>query len=70
MVEASFNAGNGMEPFVDIGFRNDGGDGDTGAGVEFAGGILIDAEAVNVEARAHTACFTRRRRLFPSLVSA
>ena len=54
VVEASFNAGNGMEPFVDVGFRNDGGDGDSGTGVEFAGGILIQSEAVNVEARAHT----------------
>lgn len=54
VIEASFNAGSGMEPFVDVGFRNDGGDGDSGTGVEVAGGVLIQSEAVNVEARAYT----------------
>lgn len=54
VVEASFDAGNGMEPFVDLGFRNDGGDGDSGSGVELAGGVVIQSDAINVEARAHT----------------
>ena len=55
VLEATFNTGDGgFEPFVDIGFRNDGGDGDTGSGVEVSGGIRVSSDAFSLEARAHT----------------
>ncbi|MCY4657907.1 MAG: autotransporter domain-containing protein, partial [Gammaproteobacteria bacterium] len=55
VLEATFNMGDGgFEPFVDVGIRNDGGDGDTGTGFEVAGGIRIDSDTIDVEARAHT----------------
>ena len=45
--------GQSFEPFVDVGFRNDGGDGDTGSGVEVGGGVRLCADNFKLEARFH-----------------
>ena len=43
--------GQSFEPFVDVGFRSDGGDGDTGSGIEIGGGIRLCADNFKLEAR-------------------
>ena len=55
VLEATFgDPESGFQPFIDVGIRNDGGDGDTGAGFEVAGGITVDSDNLAIEARAHT----------------
>ena len=54
-IEGSFavDTGNGgkVTPFGELAFRNDGGDGLTGNGVEVAGGVRIDTNSLTIEAR-------------------
>ena len=54
-IEGSFSVdtGNGgkVTPFGEVAFRNDGGDGLTGNGVEVAGGVRVDTNALTIEAR-------------------
>ena len=54
VLEATFSTDESFQPFIDVGIRNDGGDGDTGTGFEVAGGIRIDTDTIDIEARAHT----------------
>ena len=54
-IEGSFSVetGNGgkVTPFGEVAFRNDGGDGLTGNGVEVAGGVRVDTNTLTLEAR-------------------
>lgn len=54
-IEGSFSVdtgGNGkVTPFGELAFRNDGGDGLTGNGVEIAGGVRVDTNTLTLEAR-------------------
>lgn len=54
-IEGSFavETGNGgkVTPFGEVAFRNDGGDGLTGNGVEVAGGVRVDTNNLTIEAR-------------------
>lgn len=54
-IEGSFSidTGNGgkVTPFGELAFRNDGGDGLTGNGVEIAGGVRVDTNSLTLEAR-------------------
>lgn len=54
-IEGSFSidtGGNGkVTPFGELAFRNDGGDGLTGNGVEVAGGVRVDTNSITIEAR-------------------
>ena len=50
----SINLRNGnIRPFGEVAFRNDGGDGLTGSGVEVAGGIEVQMNSFTIEARGH-----------------
>ena len=55
-IEGSFSTstGNGgtLTPFVDVGVRQDGGDGDTGTGVEITGGVRVDSTTFTMQAKA------------------
>ena len=56
-VEAGYaleNAGGTLKPFLDIGGRFDGGDGQTGFGVEVAAGVRYRSATVGFEAKART----------------
>ena len=54
-IEGSFSVdtGNGgkVTPFGELAFRNDGGDGLTGNGVELAGGVRVNTDSITLEAR-------------------
>ena len=54
--ERVFEAGNGatFTPSAEIGLRHDGGDAETGTGVEIGGGLRYTAGAVTIEAQART----------------
>lgn len=43
-----------LEPFGQISLRSDGGDGDTGTGIEIAGGVRMTSSAFTIEARGRT----------------
>ena len=45
--------GRSVQPFGEISFRNDGGDGLTGSGVEIGGGVRVQTSAFTIEARGH-----------------
>ncbi len=49
----SFNVGNSrkLTPFGEVAFRSDGGDGLTGEGIEVAGGIRLESNALSLEAK-------------------
>ena len=51
----SFDLHNGssIQPFGEVAFRNDGGDGLTGSGVEVGGGVRVQTNAFTIEARGH-----------------
>ena len=57
-IEASFplvtKTGGEFAPFIDIGGRYDGGDGQTGAGVEVAAGVRASSSTVRFEAKGRT----------------
>ena len=46
-------AGNTVRPFGEIAYRRDGGDGQTGSGVEIGGGVRLATSALTIEARGH-----------------
>lgn len=54
-IEGSFSVDTGgsgkVTPFGELAFRNDGGDGLTGNGVEIAGGVRVDTNTLTLEAR-------------------
>ena len=54
-IEGSFSVDTGgggkVTPFGEVAFRNDGGDGQTGNGVEVAGGVRVDTNSLTLEAR-------------------
>ena len=45
--------GRSIKPFGEVAFRNDGGDGLTGSGVEVGGGIRVETNSFTIEARGH-----------------
>lgn len=45
--------GRSIQPFAQVSFRNDGGDGLTGSGVEVGGGVRVQTNAFTIEARGH-----------------
>ena len=48
----TIDMGNGtFVPFADLNVRNDGGDGDTGTGIEVSGGVRLSFNSFNLEAR-------------------
>ncbi|MYD43206.1 MAG: autotransporter outer membrane beta-barrel domain-containing protein [Gammaproteobacteria bacterium] len=57
-LEGSFRTETGqggmLEPFGQISLRSDGGDGDTGTGIEVAGGVRMTSDAFTLEVRGRT----------------
>lgn len=45
--------GSNIRPFGEVAFRNDGGDGLTGSGIEVGGGVQVETNAFSISARGH-----------------
>lgn len=48
------NWGGSISPFGELAYRRDGGDGATGSGVEFIGGLRVASKMFSIDARGHT----------------
>ena len=48
------NWGGSVSPFGELAYRRDGGDGATGSGVEFIGGVRVASKMFSLDARGHT----------------
>lgn len=48
------NWGGSFTPFGELAYRRDGGDGATGSGVEFIGGLRVASKMFSIDARGHT----------------
>ena len=49
-----FDWGGSVSPFGELAYRSDGGDGATGSGVEFIGGVRVNSKMFSLDVRGHT----------------
>ena len=49
-----FSQGGSISPFGELAYRRDGGDGATGSGIEFIGGVRVASKMFSLDARGHT----------------
>lgn len=49
-----FDWGGSVSPFGELAYRSDGGDGATGSGVEFIGGLRVNSKMFSLDLRGHT----------------